>query len=71
MTGEGKCVSRRNALRHWLTAETVIEALEAAISWLRGCDYRGLQCRDGGQTRTRVAPLIPAVAVASDHRHRD
>src|SRR5580704_435793 len=36
-TEEGKCISRRNALRHGLTAETVIAALEDRE------DYRGFE----------------------------
>jgi hypothetical protein len=36
-TEEGKCISRRNALRHGLTAETVIDALEDSEA------YRGFE----------------------------
>jgi hypothetical protein len=41
------------------------------LSRLRGRDSRGLRRRDGGRARTRVAPRIPAMAAAADHRHRD
>ena len=33
--------------------------------------HRGLRCRDGGRTRTRLASRFAALAAAPDHCHRD
>jgi hypothetical protein len=68
---EGKRISRRNALRHGLTAETVIDGLEDSE------DYRGFEAaiiadydaETAVECRTRVAPRVAAVAAAPDYRH--
>jgi hypothetical protein len=72
---EGKRISRRNALRHGLTAETAIDGLEDTE------DYRGFEATDTSDYNAetaverelvlRTASCVAVMAIASDHCNRD
>jgi hypothetical protein len=71
-TEEGKQQSRRNALRHGLTAETVIDGLEDSE------DYRAFEAAVVADYDARTAVerelvlrLASALAAAADHFDRD
>jgi hypothetical protein len=72
-TEEGRRISRRNALRDGLTAETVIDRLEDSE------DYRGFEAaivadylaETAVEARTRAPLCVPAVAPASNNLDRD
>jgi hypothetical protein len=71
-TEEGKRMSRCHALRHGLTAETVIDGLEDSE------DYRGFEAaiiadydaETAVERELVLRPCFAAVAAASHHRHR-
>ncbi len=70
-TEEGKKKSRRNAVRHGLTAETVIRALEDAKVYTAFevavmSDY---DVAYGGRKRARSSIGKPAMAVTARHCH--
>ena len=72
VTEEGKRRSRQNAVRHGLTAETVIDALEDAEDYMAfeiavTADYGTNGCRE----RTRFETSKSTVAVASCYRDRE
>jgi hypothetical protein len=68
----GQAQSRRDALRHGLTAETVIHVLGTArIIPVQGRRDRGLRRPDGGRTGARAAIGLAALAPAAAHLDRD
>src|SRR6266849_6492375 len=71
-TENGKHASRRNALRHGFTAETVLEPLEDLE------DYRTFEAAivseylpNPGRAGTRASPGIALLAASPGHRDRD
>ena len=71
VTEDGKRKSRQNALRHGLTAETVIDALEDAEDYaaFEMAVTAGLRRAIGCRERARPQIGEPVVAVASRDRH--
>jgi hypothetical protein len=72
-TEEGKWQSRRNALRHGLTAETLIDGLEdtedyRAFDAAVAADY---EARTADRTRALAAVGLAALAATADHFDRD
>src|SRR6266550_9513837 len=69
-TEAGKQLSRCNAVRHGLTAETVIGALEDAEDYkaFEASHHCGLRCSISGRTRAGAATSqYPLAAEACDH----
>src|SRR6266536_1729889 len=69
----GKHASRRNALRHGFTAETVIEPLENLEEYpgIRSGDSRGVPPPNPGRARARPAAGFPLLATSSGDLDRN